>query len=136
MLVHDKVQETHETSGAEFSTPEQMHPADGSGDARPARRRWGLALAAVVGIVTVVAVTQSDEDTSSTVTVSDGSFEVAEEARMSALGGSVSVSDGSFEVAEEARMSALGGSVSVSDGSFEVAEEARMSALRDLVTAP
>jgi anti-sigma-K factor RskA len=95
MLVHDKVQETHEdttevTAAVESSIPAQALAADGPGGTRSARRRWRwvsalAATGAVVGIVTIAAVTQSDQDASDTVPVSDGSYEVAELNRMERL---------------------------------------------------
>ena len=98
MLVQDKLQETNETKETtteETSTPGSPTPAglparDVQSAARSARSRWRLVswlvlTAALVGVVALVAVTQSDQDVADPGRVSDGSFEVAEANRMETL---------------------------------------------------
>jgi hypothetical protein len=148
MLVQDKLQETNETTTEEtpvdgLSTPAGPPAKDVLSATRSPRSRrrsiWlPAATAALVGVATLVAVAQSDQDATDPGSALDGSFELAEASRMEALRGttSVSVSDGSFEVAEANRMEALRDmtSGSVSDGSFDVAEANRMEALRDMTS--
>ena len=73
----------------ELSTPDNINTGEGSGGTKPARWRWVLAVAAIAGVATVGVVAQSDQEPSAEVPVSDGSFEVAEQARISALRGVV-----------------------------------------------
>jgi hypothetical protein len=95
MLVQDKLQETKETTTEETSalgspTPAGLPAADVQSAARSARPRWPLvsllaSTAALVGVVALVTVTQSDQDAADPGRVSDGSFEEAEVNRMETL---------------------------------------------------
>jgi hypothetical protein len=91
MLVQDKTQEIDKTTTV---TPESPTPTAVAADVpeavRPAHRRWRWASAvagvgALIGVVSIIAFTQSDQDIADLNGVSDGSFEVAEANRFETL---------------------------------------------------
>jgi len=98
---------------------------------RPVRWiRWMIGALVMVVVATALVVALNDDGTTA-VLDTDGSFQVVEAQRMEALlPPAVLDGDGSFQVVEAQRMKALTPTVVDSDGSFQAVEAQRMDSLK------
>jgi hypothetical protein len=103
-----------------FATPRS---ASGTGTHRGRAGLWIAGIAAALLIAATAVLVWQVSDTGTTI----DSFDVAEQARMQQLAAGVTRPvDGSFEAAEEIRLTGLAPST---DGSFETAEDIRLTGL-------